>query len=358
MRVLLTLSHSPLLPILILSNTSISHATCECGYRLHDTHAYFTHALKSSFADQPDARSLNDNAPAFARDWTVQSWTANATKTNPIGRVNRDENVEIVDGQLVLRQQAYSAADAKAMKGVGVGAIVSKRDDFLHGSFRTTFGVDGAKGGAVAGFFWYHDDKNEIDIEVLTKEPNDTMIHYTSHPVPSTNNPLSEFFVPAIVPNGINHIPDASSAEPLTKPWTTTQEHRFDWTRDGITFYQGARTIHTMTVNIPKVGGSLQFNLWASGSEWSGPPSTQNVSMRVYDILVFYNTSASDAGTDEVFNRQCSAAGIAACSDLDPVVSGGSGLRARWSVSEGVSMVVSAAAFVLWSFRLVALGLA
>ena len=40
------------------------------------------------------------------------------------------------------------------------------------------------------------------------------------------------------------------------------------------------------------------MNLWADNSTWSGLPSTTNVTMRVESILVYYNTTASDAGQD------------------------------------------------------------
>lgn len=137
----------------------------------------------------------------------------------------------------------------------------------------------------------------------MTKDPNNTQIHYTSHPF---NDPA------------------ASYTATLAKPWTDYQTHRFDWHPENITFYQGGDAIHTTTINVPKVGGNIQMNLWANGNEWGGQPSKTNVTMNVKNILFYYNTTASEAGADQAFNQACSNAGGASsrtiCDDTDPEV--------------------------------------
>lgn len=68
------------------------------------------------------------------------------------------------------------------------------------------------------------------------------------------------------------------------------------------------------------------MNLWADGSAWSGRPSATNVTMSVRSVLLFYNTTASEAGSDQTFNKACQDAGgrsnFAVCMDTDPRVTG------------------------------------
>lgn len=60
------------------------------------------------------------------------------------------------NGSLVLRQKGYSKEDRQQRNNVSVAAIASQRTDILHGSFRADIKVQGANGGSVGGFFWYH----------------------------------------------------------------------------------------------------------------------------------------------------------------------------------------------------------
>ncbi|KAI9810243.1 MAG: hypothetical protein M1827_006377 [Pycnora praestabilis] len=327
---------------------STAYAACECGYRLRDTGARYTHILANNFTTYPNATSLNTNiaVDSFSSDWTVQSWSAGSDSQDPLPRRNDEANVYIEDGALVMQQIGYSAQDARANQSVSIAAIVSTEQDFLHGSFRTVFKVSDDRG-SVGGFFWYHDDNNEIDIEVLTKESNTTTVHYTSHPSISSTGAL---------------IPGASVPTALTIPWTSYQEHRFDWSPENITFYQGtyqgSSVVHTTTINVPHVGGSVQMNLWADNSSWSGMPSTTTVTMSVQSILIYYNTTTSDNGTDNTFNTACNAAGgpsskETVCWDTDPNVlakagAGTPGLRA-WSElwTLGITLVATITAIVL-----------
>ncbi|KAI9888536.1 MAG: hypothetical protein M1814_006836 [Vezdaea aestivalis] len=260
---------------------SQAHGICECGYRIRLTDAYYTSVFISNFSSMPDARALNTDAPLFNRDWTVQSWSAPPNRDNPLARTNDPNNVWIENGALILRQRGYSEGDNQAGRNVSCAAIVSKRNNFGRVSARAVFEVDVGDvypRGSVAGFFWYFDDKNEVDIEVLAKEANDTQIHYTTHPSLDSNQQ----------PNLL-----ALNRSKLRQPWTEVQSHRFDILPGNATFFQNNVSVHSTTTNVPakSVAGTLQLNLWASGSEWSGFPSRENVTMRVSQILVFYNES-------------------------------------------------------------------
>lgn len=87
------------------------------------------------------------------------------------------------------------------------------------------------------------------------------------------------------------------------------QRHRFDWTSDDLRFYQNSEQVLTKTKRIPAVGGHAYLDLWADGGVWSGSPSTTNVLMSVRLIAIYHNTSASEVGRDEQFNKRCAKAG-------------------------------------------------
>lgn len=85
--------------------------------------------------------------------------------------------------------------------------------------------------------------------------------------------------------------------------------HRFDWSSKELRFYQDSGLIRKHSVNIPSVAGSANINIWADDGEWSGIPSTSDVTLSIKSVVIYHNTSASDVGHDTAFNRQCWAAG-------------------------------------------------
>lgn len=64
-------------------------------------------------------------------------------------------NVKIQDKQMRLQQLGFTAADQQAGGHVSMAGLQSRRLDIIHGTFRTTFKVEGANGGSCASFFWY-----------------------------------------------------------------------------------------------------------------------------------------------------------------------------------------------------------
>ncbi|EXJ95718.1 hypothetical protein A1O1_00842 [Capronia coronata CBS 617.96] len=167
----------------------------------------------------------------------------------------------------------------------------------IPGTYRTVFKLEGAKGGACSGFFWYHDDESEIDIEIVT--PGDSLvngtINYTLHPS------LGQDGQP--IPNATLSVPLAQSR---LSP-ETFHEYRFDWhPQRGVEYHLDGHLVHTIVRNIRTQGGNLQLKLWADGNKWwSGTPSTTDVVMTVKSIDAYYNTSSSDAA----WVKACAAAG-------------------------------------------------
>ncbi|KAK2736430.1 hypothetical protein FQN57_000763, partial [Myotisia sp. PD_48] len=276
----------------------MARALCECGFSVEETGDYYTHMVRNDFSVFNPTKTLSVN-PYFTRDWAVQRWGMAALNwATPLPIHNRVENVYIENGQLVLRQEAYPQENVLTSNNVSVASIASREGHFLHGSFRTEFKLQGASGGSVAGFFWYHNDKNEIDVEILAREFKDDsmLVHYTIHPALDEKGRLIRNSTEIISLEG-DH------------PANHFQTHRFDWTKNEVRFYQNSELVHSISKRVPKVSGNVYLNLWADGGMWSGAPSTTDVFLRVKTITIFHNTTMSDEGKDELFELRCQKAG-------------------------------------------------
>jgi len=153
---------------------------------------------------------------------------------------------------------------------------------------------DNGKGGAVAGFFLYFNDTTETDIELVTNDGLNSVC-YTNHPSVDT--------ITGDVING------TSFKDRLPQPWTTNQEQRFDWLPEVSRFYQENVLKQEIRKNVPTHEGTIMINMWSNSGSWSGLPSTTNVTMSISYINLYYNTTASNSGTDDAFNKACAAAG-------------------------------------------------
>jgi len=138
---------------------------CPCGWRFKTHNATYTHRLSTDFSTFADARPALDDPKAarFNGDWMIYDFEQHSD--NAAIRLNAKydfENVEIVDKHLVMKQRAFSQADFEAYRTVSMARIQSRRIDMTHGTYRTTFKLEGYHGGACAGFFWYHVSANGI----------------------------------------------------------------------------------------------------------------------------------------------------------------------------------------------------
>jgi len=270
-------------------------ADCECGYQIADSNdtLFFTNFLNNTFAKAPDTTDDTGLIDALP-DWEVQEWGVPADPHNdaPLARQNRASNVWMKAGELHLRQPGWSGTG-----NVSVAELHSKVSDIFHGSFRMRYRVEqdnGGKGGAVAGMFFYWNDSTETDIEILTNDGSN-FVRYTNHP--SVNLTTGD------VING------TLFKDHLAKPRTANQEQRFDWSSDVSRFYQDNILVQEIRKNVPAHDGTMMINVWSNGGSWSGPPATKNVTMSISYINLYYNTTASDRGADDVFNKACAGAG-------------------------------------------------
>jgi hypothetical protein len=133
--------------LLIPSNAS---KPCPCGWKLRNGNQHFTHRLFNDFSKFSQREDLN-------RQWLVNGYFRPSDNLDI--RLNQQfdiQNVQIDDNLLTLKQPGYSDADLRMNKSISVAGIQSKALEILHGSFRAVMKIDGATGGAVGSFFWYH----------------------------------------------------------------------------------------------------------------------------------------------------------------------------------------------------------
>jgi hypothetical protein len=95
-------------------------------------------------------------AQPFTNQWMVYDYWQRAD--NPAVRIDAKydiSNVQIHDRLLKMQQLGFTVDGQKTGKHISMAGLQSRRLDIIHGTFRTTFKVEGANGGSCASFFWY-----------------------------------------------------------------------------------------------------------------------------------------------------------------------------------------------------------
>lgn len=151
-------------------------------------------------------------------------------------------------------------------------------------SLRMLARVHGAAG-AVAGFFTYHDDDSESDVEILTRDP-DTFVHYSNQPVSDPATGLA-------VSGSTFNVSVGTSGN--TSDWNV---HRLDWVRGNSAWYMNGVQMATTGVNVPSVASMVILNMWSNGGTFSGlMPMGGEAWLDVQWIEMAYNTSAASQQT-------------------------------------------------------------
>lgn len=251
-------------------------ADCKCGYTINAgkptlDNPLFTDHISTDFTTSTDVTFESEPG----KSWQVQAYNATAAQSNnaPYGRTAQLKNVvlntlppgyissEGVHGgdpglQLWVRSQLVQNGSESY---VPIAEVVTARNDILYGSFRASMKTTGVNG-TCGAFFFYHNDSQEIDVEILSKdqlEPN------ASHPV---NLILQS---PAAVRAGN----DAANTSTfylygmLPAPDQMYIEYRWDWLPDRVDFYIQERLIHTMRDSVPQAPGTVHLIHWSTGNE-------------------------------------------------------------------------------------------
>lgn len=149
--------------------------------------------------------------------------------------------------------------------------VATRRKDFLYGTFRSVIAFPPELGSCV-GFFHYHNDTEEIDIEYIGQNPN---ILYVSS---KQTNP-------------IDFSPDIGSTNVLIPNLPNVfREYRFDWVPGQTEFFVDGKKVSTLKES-PSLPGRVIMMNWSSGDgDWSETPRTI-ITAKFQKFNMFFNSS-------------------------------------------------------------------
>lgn len=277
---------------------SLVRSECECGYVVDNT--LYTDLLESDFL----------HADSVTGDWQAQEYTVtpdvsrgpygkHASPNNVVSNPTKNKDDWSGEGtkggdagvQLIVRG---GIPDDKLIPSA---ELVTIREDLYYGSYRTNMKLTGTNG-TCAAFFWYRNDTQEIDMEFLSSQYNDT-----SSPVnlvlQSPESARDGFDASGTGTFDLQQLPFA--------PDDGFHEYRFDWAPDSVSFYADGQLIETMKTAIPTEAGHITLSHWSNGNPlWSGGPPEDDAITTVEYFKGYFNSSDPKRQGD--WEKRCTAA--------------------------------------------------
>ena len=150
--------------------------------------------------------------------------------------------------------------------------IVTAYDDILYGSVRTVAKAS-AVPGSCHGFFFYLNDNQETDIEILTSDTS--VVHFTDQ---------------SVKVGGQSTTTTANSPTTITSAY---HEYRLDWVPGKTMYYIDGVLKKTITTNVPSKAGSWLWNNWSSGGDgWTKGPPNKTSDLRIRSIEAYFNRTS------------------------------------------------------------------
>ncbi|KAI1329476.1 concanavalin A-like lectin/glucanase domain-containing protein [Xylariaceae sp. FL0255] len=270
-----------------------SGASCDCWTATSSSSAVFQNRSFFDFRDianpyvpanitdkSSDADSGVTNSYFSSSDWTdtwsIQSW-GNSGGDSAYYKQNSQNNVYISpnDGSsgstgssyLTLRTTRNSAYQS-------IAEIDSVATNYNYLTMRMLARTTGSAGACTALFTYdgNTDPVQEADIEILTREPTDT-INYTNQP-----GGTDGATVDATLPGGAE--------------WSDWLVLRYDWTPGSSEWYVNGELAATIDIQTPTAGLSVILNAWGDGGSWTGVmPVGGQALLDVQWLDIAYNTT-------------------------------------------------------------------
>ncbi|TQV90499.1 glycoside hydrolase family 16 protein [Cordyceps javanica] len=299
-----------LLPIAIAA--CLAAASCECGFSTQPSPAgngpfLFTNAFETDFSSVKE--------PSAALGWRGQVY--NVTAAQGRGRYGKSFTLD----NIVACPSGGSPTDGCANSGakgmtLRVGSQLSNRavtsaematpsDNMKWGSYRCGMQLS-AVNGTCASFFWYFNDTQEIDMELLSHE-----FDFENHVYPVNLVIQSAESMKA----GYNAAKTGTFKKTnLTfDPTKGFHEYRFDYLPGSVLFYADSTLLAEMAgADAPSAAGHLVLQHWSNGNPlWSAGPPEVDSSIVVSYVKAYFNSS--DADQPALWERDCARAKVAAC---------------------------------------------
>ncbi|KAF2873472.1 concanavalin A-like lectin/glucanase domain-containing protein [Massariosphaeria phaeospora] len=290
-------------PWLLLAVPRLANAACECGYSLNKTtdadHAVFTDLMENDFLHT----SLDNVTEA---GWRPQQYNMSSEASR--GPFGKNFSIPNVETNAFKQADAWSGESEKGgdaglklwVRGdhsrgfVNSAEMASVRDDAAYGSFRVGLKLS-AQSGTCGAFFWYHNNSQEIDMEFLSKQFNQSQ---------GTVNLVLQ------TPESVEKNYDASNTSEFKvqalpfRPDEKFHEYRFDWSPGRVAFYVDGTFHYEMTNNLPTQGGRFLFNHWSNGDPlWSAGPPGADTAMTISYMKSYFNST--DPARHDVHKGRC-----------------------------------------------------
>lgn len=205
-----------------------------------------------------------------------------AVPNDPLNHTFTPANAALstVDGFTVLdlKVSAYTSGNV-ICAAVGTDAF------FQYASVRTMLKSSPVEG-IVEGNFFYLNDYQEIDFEILTttalkSSPNVSMgIWATNQATTEGGNKTYE-----IIPFSFD-------------PSEDFHEYRIDWTSAASTFFIDGNQVASLTTNLPTNPGGWIWNVWSNGNPtWSAGPPTEDTHTYIKTIEMYTGYTDTVNGT-------------------------------------------------------------
>ncbi|KAK5735975.1 hypothetical protein LTR17_007810 [Elasticomyces elasticus] len=271
--------------LLALSTASQTLAACPCAsFNLNATntpnHAIFTETLETDFT-QPNPSLTWSSTQGLA--WQAQTYNVTPSAArDPYGKTAELRNVVLNPQGQGLELWVRSQPSPESMSMLSIAEVATARTDVLYGSFRVGMKTTSVKG-TCGAFFFYHDDSQEIDVEILSRQQtndNNTVNLVLQSPASQTagfNAAGTNGFVPYNL---------------AFDPTTSFQEYRYDWLPGRVDMFADGVWLHSFYEGIPDSPGAIHLIHWSNGDAgWSGGPPVEDAVLMVSYVKAYFNSS-------------------------------------------------------------------
>ncbi|CAA9957150.1 Glycoside hydrolase family 16 protein [Pyrenophora teres f. maculata] len=228
-------------------------------------------------------------AAPWNADWTPRDWFRPAPKEDTVDMYYTPSQITINnDAESTKEQSTYLTLHTTRLPN---GTQLAAELDFAEhnatfASMRMLARIRGASG-AVAGFFTYHNDTTESDIEIPTGGASNEL-YCSNQPTtdPDTNVPIQ----------GATFNVSLEAHEPASA-WNS---YRMDWTSGRSVWYVNGVQSADTEVNVPDTESRIILNLWSNGGNFSGRMATgEEAWFDIQWVELLFNTTASPSSQDK-----------------------------------------------------------
>lgn len=255
-----------LLTLLLVSVAQISALQCDCGFNdpLDPTGALYTTFFETNFTTTSRAELGQ----------LYRMLQANITKYGSTREFD-PSNVAIDSTGVHLTVKATPSGQP-----VPSAEIFTNNTDFGFGSYHWSAQTSGVAG-TVTAFYLYKSDTNEVDMEYVSKPPDqDQTFLFTVKP---------QLFTPSGSPLNTTLVtitPSFNMADGL-------HSYDFVWNSTAVIYgIDGSNWTVPITTNVPSQPGVIAISQWSDGlASYSGGPPTSDSVLTVSRVWAFYNST-------------------------------------------------------------------